>query len=268
MTDHHDRSIPKFAVSIHDLSFRPSAKQVEALHQGPIASTITYLDDALVGLVERAKREAGLTKSHYALITMATPQLSEAVQIAWKPVPEINRKLIEASFDKVLQSHKEFSINDGVRINIIAMKPPRGGGKRSYEKIANNLKHDKSVVCPPLDADDQMCLARCLVYGMLYHREGVTQKSVLCSLKTLRNNTTRWTQRALELCRQCDVNPHSPAGIPELEKFARHLQTLGFVIRVFSPNKDAKEPILLQRKRRRPKCQHGAHHEVSLFGID
>ena len=221
-----------------------------------------------MGLVERAKREAGLTKSHYALITMATPQLSEAVQISWKPVPEINRKLIEATFDKVLQSNKEFSINDGVRINIIAMKPPRGGGKRrrSWEKIANNLKHDKSVVCPPLDADDQMCLARCLVYGMLYHKEGVSRHAVCRTLKRLRDNATMWTRRAYELCRQCDVNPHAPAGIPELEKFARHLRTLGFVIRVFSPAKDAKEPILLQRKRRRPKCQHGAHHEDSLFG--
>ena len=78
-----------------------------------------------------------------------------------------------------------------------------------------------------------MCLARWLVYGMVYHREG-RRSTVSHALKRLKNIAALWTRRAADLCLRCNVNPDARAGQPELMKFAQHLRTLGFVIRVFS----------------------------------
>ena len=126
---------------------------------------------------------------------------------------------------------------------IDALQRPQGGGsvkgrrKPSCVRQLDNLKQDKTVVCPPPNDHDQMCLARCLVYGMLFHQEGGARQNVSNALKRLRNNASDlWTYRAAELCIRCGVNRNTSAGQPELVKFATHLRTLGFVIRVFSTN--------------------------------
>ena len=152
------------------------------------------------------------------------------------PVSDITDEVIENTFNRVVQSHKDFVIEEGVAVNVIAMEDQRGGGRKKYVSarvtVMENIKHDSNIMCPPMDSGDEMCLARCLTYGMIWHRHQGPHRAR--DLRRLCDNGERWTCESHSLCVSAGVERHVPAGQDALEKFETHLRPQGFTIRAFT----------------------------------
>ena len=70
---------------------------------------------------------------------------------------------ILAEFERVIQSNKEFRLNDTVEINVIHVSMPTGG-KRSKRLEVNLEKHlDKKKSIVRIRNEDELCMARALV---------------------------------------------------------------------------------------------------------
>ena len=119
------------------------------------------------------------------------------------PVSDITDEVIENMFNRVVQSHKDFVIEEGVAFNVIAMEYQRGGGGRKKRvsacvNVMENMKHDSNIVCPPMYSGDEMCLARCLTYGMIWHRNQGRNRAQ--DLRRLRDTMERWTWESHSVC--------------------------------------------------------------------
>ena len=156
------------------------------------------------------------------------------------PVEQITANVIAETFERAMQSHSEFILDDDVSVNVLAREGRVGGGRVRRDNgptvlnMENNLKKDKNLVVPPLDVSDQMCLARCLVFGMMHYFDSQDVGPRVNRARTLLRNPNRWTEEAAILCGVCGVDPTRPCGTDELKKFEQHLQSLDFLIRVFA----------------------------------
>ena len=244
---HKERHVKKFGVRQHDITFRPSPAFVDRQQGNDLAATLNDLDRSLKGLVRRAMTESGLTTSERAAITLQSPKLDHPIRLSWMPVSNITDEVIENTFNRVVQSHKDFVIDEGVAVNVIAMEDQRGGGGRkkhvsSRINVMENMKHDSNIMCPPMDSGDEMCLARCLTYGMIWHHRQERHRAR--NLRRLCDNEERWTCKAHSLCVAAGVERHVPAGQDALEKFETHLRPQGFTIRAFTL--DHQDPLFFK----------------------
>ena len=95
-----------------------------------------------------------------------------------------------------MQSHNEFVLDDDVAVNVVTLEDRHGGGRvrrkmgRKTLAMEENLRKDKNLLVPPADVSDQMCLARCLVFGMLHQTDGL--------------DGHKWVRRSLSLQRNPD----------------------------------------------------------------
>ena len=105
-----------------------------------------------------------------------------------------------------------------------------------------NMKHDSNIMCPPMDSGDEMCLARCLTYGMIWHRH--QGRNRVRDLRRLCDNAERWTCKSHSLCVSAVVEPHVPDGQDALERFETHLRPHGFTIRAFTL--DHEDPLFFK----------------------
>ena len=243
---HKERHVKKFGVRQHDITFRPSLAFVERQQGNDLAATLNDLDQSLKGLVRRAMTESGLTTSERAAITLQSSKLDHPIRLSWMPVSNITDEVIENTFNRVVQSHKDFVIDEGVAVNVIAMEDQRGGGQKKHVSarinVMENMKHDSNIMCPPMDSGDEMCLARCLTYGMIWHHNRNRNRNR--NLRPLCDNTERWTCKAHFLCVAAGVERHVPAGQDALEKFETHLRPQGFTIRAFTL--DHQDPLFFK----------------------
>ena len=200
---HKERHVKKFGVRQHDITFRPSPAFVDRQQGNDLAATLNDLDRSLKGLVRRAMTESGLTTSERAAITLQSSKLDHPIRLSWMPVSNITDEVIENTFNRVVQSHKDFVIDEGVVVNVIAMEDQRGGGGRKKHvsariNVMENMKHDSNIMCPPMDSGDEMCLARCLTYGMIWHHR--QDRHRIRNLRRLCDNLERWTCKAHSVC--------------------------------------------------------------------
>ena len=108
---HKERHVKKFGVREHDITFRPSPAFVDRQQGNDLAATLNDLDRSLKGLVRRAMTESGLTTSERAAITLQSSKLDHPIRLSWMPVSNITDEVIENTFNRVVQSHKDFVID-------------------------------------------------------------------------------------------------------------------------------------------------------------
>ena len=93
----------------------------------------------------------------------------------------ITDEVIENTFNRVVQSHKDFVINKGVAVNVIAMEDKRGGGGKKHVSapvnVMENMNDDSIIMCPPMDSGDEM-LEMCAYYATT--RNDVPTKRTFC----------------------------------------------------------------------------------------
>ena len=190
----NERLIKKYGVKEYDFTFRPSKRHVDSYEGGSLDANLQRLTASMDGLVPSVLREANLPPGSLVGITMQSKRLDYPIRMSWMPVEEISQEKIAATFERVMQSHNEFVLDDDVAVNVVTLEDRRGGGRarrkvgRKTLAMEENLKKDKNLLVPPADVSDQMFLARCLVFGMLHQTDGLDgHKRVRRSLSLQRN---------------------------------------------------------------------------------
>ena len=234
-----ERLIKKYGVKEFDFTFRPSKRHIDSYEGGSLDVNLQRLTASMDGLVPSVIREANLPPGSLVGITMQSKQLNYPIRMSWMPVEEISQEKIAATFERVMQSHNEFVLDDDVAVNVVTLEDRRGGGRvrrkmgRKTLAMEENLRKDQNLLVPPADDSDQMCLARCLVFGMLHQTDGLDGPKRVRRSLSLQRNPDRWTIEATALCGTCDVDPKKPCGTEELKKFA-HLLPKGYLIRAYA----------------------------------
>ena len=140
---------------------------------------------------------------------MQSKQLNYPIRMSWMPVEEISQKKIAATFERVMQSHNEFVLDDDVAVNAVTLEDRRGGcrvrrkvGRRTLA-MEENLRKDKNLLVPPTDVSDQMFGQMSHVwhapsdgwFGWLDHRSHSPLRYVWRQPKE-----TLWHRRIEEVC--------------------------------------------------------------------
>lgn len=94
----------------------------------------------------------GITANHYVGIVIRTPQLDRPVRYGFQRANRINFEAVGYGFDKVLQSHKEFQLDDTVTVNVVTMERRAGSGGRTRLKLLDHLlskQAQRTLFVPP-----------------------------------------------------------------------------------------------------------------------
>ena len=84
-------------------------------------------------------REANLPPGSLVGITMQSKQLDYPIRMSLMPVEEISQEKTAATFERVMQSHNEFVLDDDVTVNVVTLEDRRGCG-RVRRKISGKLR--------------------------------------------------------------------------------------------------------------------------------
>ena len=123
---------------------------------------------------------------------------------------------ILAEFKRVIQSNKEFRLNDAVEINVIHVTMPTGGKgtKRSEVNLEKHLEKKKSII--RIQNDDNLCMARALVVAKAKLDNNSQYKSIVDNRRPMQ------TRMARELHQNANV-PLGPCGIEQAKLFQTYL---------------------------------------------
>lgn len=124
------------------------------------------------------------------------------------------------NFANIIQSGNHVVLDSNTRVLVWLFHVPAGGGK--YIKTIDKedfLKRSKCI--RQVYVDSPLCMAGAIHAARMdrdvFRKEYLNAKS----RQACRDN---WTQKARQLCFMADVSPTEECGLPELEKFAQHLQ--------------------------------------------
>ena len=129
----------------------------------------------------------------------------------------------------MIQSNRDFRLNDTVVVDIIHVEAPQGSGrsKRTILNIKDFLHKKKSIIT--IRNNDNLCLARALVVAIAKIEKGPNYKDLF---KPGRSTLER---KARELHASAKV-PLGPCGLPEVDLFQKHLTN--YEINIVSGNHD------------------------------
>ena len=94
---------------------------------------------------------------------LRSEQLDTPISIPFMPVEQLTPERVFSQIERVIQSNRDFRLNDTVTVDIIHVEAPQGSGrsKRTILDIREYLHKKGSVVT--IKNNDNLCLARALV---------------------------------------------------------------------------------------------------------
>ena len=161
---------------------------------------------------------------------LRSTQLDTPISIPFLPLQQLTPERVFSAVERVIQSNRDFRLNDTVNVDLIHVEAPQGGGrsklKRNIVNINDYLRKKGSVII--IKNHGNLCLARAVVVAIAkvendpyyyYLRECVRAQQI----------------RAMELHANANV-PLGPCGLEEVDLFQKHLTT--YEINIVSGNHD------------------------------
>ena len=146
---------------------------------------------------------------------LRSDQLDTPISIPFMSVEQLTPERVFSQIERVIQSNRDFRLNDTVTVDIIHVEAPQGSGrKRTTLNIREYLKKKGSVIT--INNNDNLCLARALVVAIARIEKDPRYDQIRRSNKNIQ------LQRALELHRAANV-PLGPCGLDEVKLFQKHL---------------------------------------------
>ena len=147
---------------------------------------------------------------------LRSEQLDTPISMPFMPVEQLTPEKVFSQIERVIQSNRDFRLNDTVIVDIIHVEAPQGSGrsKRTTLNISEYL-HKKNTVIT-IKNNDNLCLARALVVAIAKVENAPNYKNLA--------RADRGTQEkeARKLHTVANV-PLGPCGIPEVEMFQKYL---------------------------------------------
>ena len=147
---------------------------------------------------------------------LRSDQLDTPISIPFMPVLQLTPERVFSQIERVVQSNRDFRLNDTVTVDIIHVKAPQGSGrsKRTTLNIKEYLHKKGSVIT--IQNNDNLCLARALVVAIAKVENAPNY------LNLTRTNRRTQEKKAKEFHAAANV-PLGPCGIPEVEMFQKYL---------------------------------------------
>ena len=158
----------------------------------------------------------GIPPQDQVSFVLHSNQLEYPINFPFMAPNRLTTERILAKFERVIQSNKEFRLNDTVEINVIHVSMPTGGRgtKRSEVNLQKHLEKKKSIA--RIRNEDDLCMARALVVAKAKLDNDPQYKSIV---------DHRWamqTRLARELHQNANV-PLGPCGIDRAKQFQAYL---------------------------------------------
>ena len=176
---------------------------------------------------------------------LRSDQLDIPISIPFIPLAPLTTERVFSQIERVIQSNRDFRLNDTVTVDIIRAEEPQGGGrKRTTLNIREYLKEKGSVIT--INNNDNLCLARALVVAVARIENDPKYHQIRNSKGHIQ------LQRALDLHRAANV-PLGPCGLDEVDLFQKYLTDYEITILsgdhddsiIYPPEPGDKQPIYL-----------------------
>ena len=202
---------------VNTKKFRTKAMSYRVQFTNALADVeITSLHKRLHEIFQQILGETigGVPPQDQVRFVLHSNQLEYPINFPFMAPDRLTAQRILAEFERVIQSNKEFRLNDTVEINVIQVSMPIGGkgNKRSEENLEKHLEKKRSII--RIRNEDELCMVRALLVAKAKldndsHYKGIADH--------------RWpiqTRLAPELHQNAGV-PLGPCGIEQ----AKHFQT-------------------------------------------
>ena len=177
---------------------------------------------------------------------LRSDQLDTPISIPFMSVEQLTTERVFSQIERVIQSNRDFRLNDTVTVDIIHVEAPQGSGrsKRTTLNIREYLKKKGSIIT--INNNDNLCLARALVVAIARIEKDPRYDQIR------RSNVNIQLQRALELHRAANV-PLGPCGLDEVKLFQKYLTNYEITVVsgdcndsiIYPPEPTDKQPIYL-----------------------
>ena len=150
---------------------------------------------------------------------LRSEQLDLPISIPFMPLAKLTTERVFSQIERVIQSNRDFRLNDTVTVDIIRVEEPQGGtsngsSKRITLNIREYLKKKKTIIV--INNDDNLCLARALVVAVARIEKDPKYHQIRKSDREIQR------ERALQLHRAANV-PLGLCGLDEVKLFQKYL---------------------------------------------
>ena len=147
---------------------------------------------------------------------LRSTQLDTPISMPFMPVAQLTPERVFSQIERVIQSNRDFRLNDTVVVDIVHVEAPQGSGRsrRTTLDIKEFLHKKRSIIV--IKNNDDLCLARALVVAIAKIEKDPSYMRLI--------NPQKKTQekKAKELHELARV-PLGPCGLPEVELFQKYL---------------------------------------------
>ena len=170
----------------------------------------------------------GMDERDQVRFVLRSEQLDTPISIPFLPLAQLTPERVFSAVQRVMQSNREFRLNDTVTVDLIHVEAPQGSGrsKRNVVNIKEYLHKKRSVIT--IRNNDNLCLARALVVA-------IAKVEKAPNYVYLREDDRAQEKKARELHAAANV-PLGPCGIEEVKLFQKHLTS--YEINIISGNHD------------------------------
>ena len=197
-TDH----IIRFNTVLNEIDLLESYERTQAIFQH-------ILDDVTRGMNEKDQ----------VRFVLRSEQLDLPISIPFMPLVQLTTERVFSQIERVIQSNRDFRLNDTVTVDIIRVEEPQGGAsngksKRTTLDIREYLKKKGSVIT--INNTDKLCLARALVVAIARIENDPKYDQLRKSNRPIQR------ERALDLHQAANV-PLGLCGLDEVKLFQAYL---------------------------------------------
>ena len=158
---------------------------------------------------------AGMNEKDQVRFVLRSEQLDTPISLPFMDVLQLTPERVFSQIERVIQSNRDFRLNDTVVVDIVHVEAPQGSGrKRTLLDIGEFLHKKRSVIT--IQNNDDLCLARALVTAIAKIEKDPKYNSLIQPRGKVQE------RKARELHELANV-PLGPCGIPEVQMFQNHL---------------------------------------------
>ena len=159
----------------------------------------------------------GMNENDQVRFVLRSTQLNTPISMPFMPLHQLTPERVFSQVQRVVQSNRDFRLNDTVSVDVIHVEAPQGSGRKKPRSIVNikeYLHKKKSIIT--IQNNDNLCLARALVVAIAKVENEPDYKDLT------KPGRRAQEKRAKALHAAANV-PLGPCGIPEVELFQKYL---------------------------------------------
>ena len=204
---HHSKKF-RLTATDHTIRFNNNVDNLDLLQS--IERTYQIFEHILNDVTE------GMNEKDQVRFVLRSDQLETPISIPFMPLHQLTPERVFSHVQRVVQSNRDFRLNDTVNVDIIHVEAPQGSGRkpRNIVNIREYL-HKKRTVITVVN-DDDLCLACALVIAIARVEKEPNYHDLL------RPGRRQLEKRARALHVAANV-PLGPCGLPEVALFQKHL---------------------------------------------